>query len=127
MHAGWRPAEGGPEFRSGYVVVVKANVATRDKLGESLQARADDPLSDPAPSEILGNGQVGEVTSSTVVPTQNGANDLRIQNGHLGEVRISLEIILDLFAAVGRFVKPDAVCCFPKIADFFIVFNLHRP
>lgn len=127
MHAGWRPAEGGPEFGSGCVVIVEANVAAGDKLGESLQARVDDPLADPASSENFGDGQVGEVASSSVVATQNGANDLRIQNRHLAEARVSLEIILDLFAAVGRFVKPDAVRCFPKIADFFIVFNLHRP
>lgn len=127
MHAGWRPAEGGPECGSGCVVIVEANVAAGDKLGESLQARVDDPLANSAATEIFGDGQVGEVTSSTVVATQNGANDLRIQNRHLAEARVSLEVILDLFAAVGWFVKSDAVRCFPKIADFFIVFNLHRP
>ena len=92
-----------------------------------MQARVDDPLADSAAAEIFGDGQVGEVASSTVVATQNGANDLRIQDRDLTEARVSLEIVLDLFAAVGRFVKPDAVRCFPKIADFFIVFNLHRP
>lgn len=53
MHAGWRPAEGGPEIRSGCVVIVEANVAARDELGKSLQALADDPFADPASSEIF--------------------------------------------------------------------------
>lgn len=127
VHPGWRPAEGGPEFGSGCVVVVEANVAARDELGQPLQTLVDDSFSDSAPPEVFSDGKVREVASSSVVATQDGADNLRIQNSNLTEARVSLEVTLDLLATVGRFMKADAVGRFPQIADLVVVFDLHWP
>lgn len=126
MNSGWRPAERGPEFRFGFVVVVKENVAASDELGQLLQTLADDPFAGSAASEKYGAGNVPEIASSSVVATQYGSDDLRIQNGNLTNARVSLENILGLLAVVGRFVNFDAVRRFPKIADLVVVFNLHQ-
>jgi hypothetical protein len=116
-----------PECFSLIVVGIEEDVAFLDAEQAQL---TETPFDEGSPNALLtmrwDDGKVVEVSTTTIVATQDGPHDLPILAGNKTEVWVSGQIGGDSFPGVGMAIQANTFGGLPQGHDLVVVLNRHQ-